>query len=278
MLNKILYIFNFVGQSTLKVKNMSNRVDICGLNTSNIPKLSANEVADLMKRLKAGDEEAREMFLYSNMRLVLSVVKRFATKSDNIDDIFQVGFVGLIKAMDNFDERFNVKFSTYAVPMIIGEIRRFVRDNSAVRVSRSLRDIAYKALQAREKLSKNTTTEPNIEQIATEAQLSPRQILTALDAISEPVSLFEPVYNDSTETVMVMDQIKDIKNSSEEFIDHVALKEALSSLGGREKEILWLRYFLGKTQVEISSQVGISQAQVSRLEKNALEEIKKNFF
>ncbi len=257
---------------------MSNRVDICGLNTSNIPKLSANEVASLMKRLKAGDEEAREMFLYSNMRLVLSVVKRFATKSDNIDDIFQVGFVGLIKAMDNFDERFNVKFSTYAVPMIIGEIRRFVRDNSAVRVSRSLRDIAYKALQAREKLSKNTTIEPNIDQIATEAQLSPRQILTALDAISEPVSLFEPVYNDSTETVMVMDQIKDVKNSSEKFIDHVALKEALNSLGGREKEILWLRYFLGKTQVEISSQVGISQAQVSRLEKNALEEIKKNFF
>lgn len=257
---------------------MSNRVDICGLNTSNIPKLSANEVASLMKRLKAGDEEARELFLYSNMRLVLSVVKRFATKSDNIDDIFQVGFVGLIKAMDNFDERFNVKFSTYAVPMIIGEIRRFVRDNSAVRVSRSLRDIAYKALQAREKLSKNTILEPNIDQIATEAQLSPRQILTALDAISEPVSLFEPVYNDSTETVMVMDQIKDVKNSSEEFIDHVALKEALNSLGGREKEILWLRYFLGKTQVEISSQVGISQAQVSRLEKNALEEIKKNFF
>lgn len=257
---------------------MSNRVDICGLNTSNIPKLSANEVASLMKRLKAGDEEARELFLYSNMRLVLSVVKRFATKSDNIDDIFQVGFVGLIKAMDNFDERFNVKFSTYAVPMIIGEIRRFVRDNSAVRVSRSLRDIAYKALQAREKLSKNTIIEPNIDQIATEAQLSPRQILTALDAISEPVSLFEPVYNDSTETVMVMDQIKDVKNSSEEFIDHVALKEALNSLGGREKEILWLRYFLGKTQVEISSQVGISQAQVSRLEKNALEEIKKNFF
>ncbi len=257
---------------------MSNRVDICGLNTSNIPKLSANEVASLMKRLKAGDEEARELFLYSNMRLVLSVVKRFATKSDNINDIFQVGFVGLIKAMDNFDERFNVKFSTYAVPMIIGEIRRFVRDNSAVRVSRSLRDIAYKALQAREKLSKNTIIEPNIDQIATEAQLSPRQILTALDAISEPVSLFEPVYNDSTETVMVMDQIKDVKNSSEEFIDHVALKEALNSLGGREKEILWLRYFLGKTQVEISSQVGISQAQVSRLEKNALEEIKKNFF
>lgn len=257
---------------------MSYRVDICGINTSNIPKLSSSEVASLMKRLKAGDEDAREMFLYSNMRLVLSIVKRFAAKANNIDDIFQVGFVGLIKAMDNFDERFNVKFSTYAVPMIIGEIRRYVRDSSAVRVSRSLRDVAYKALQAREKLSKISQTEPNIDQIATEAQLSPKQILTALDAISEPVSLFEPVYNDSSETVMVMDQIKDIKNSSEEFIDHVALKEALNSLDGREKEILWLRYYLGKTQVEISSQVGISQAQVSRLEKNALEEIKKNFF
>lgn len=257
---------------------MSYRVDICGINTSNIPKLSSSEVASLMKRLKAGDEDAREMFLYSNMRLVLSIVKRFAAKANNIDDIFQVGFVGLIKAMDNFDERFNVKFSTYAVPMIIGEIRRYVRDSSAVRVSRSLRDVAYKALQAREKLSKISQTEPSIDQIATEAQLSPKQILTALDAISEPVSLFEPVYNDSTETVMVMDQIKDVKNSSEEFIDHVALKQALNSLGGREKEILWLRYYLGKTQVEISSQVGISQAQVSRLEKNALEEIKKNFF
>lgn len=257
---------------------MSNRVDICGLNTSNIPKLSSTEVANLMKRLKAGDKEAREMFLYSNMRLVLSIVKRFANKSDNIDDIFQVGFVGLIKAMDNFDEKFNVKFSTYAVPMIIGEIRRFVRDNSAVRVSRSLRDIAYKALQARERLSRTNSNEPNIEQIATEANLSTRQILTALDAISEPISLFDPVYNDSSENVMIMDQIKDIKNTSEEFIDHVVLKEALNNLGMREKEILWLRYYLGKTQIEISNQVGISQAQVSRLEKNALEEIKKDFF
>lgn len=257
---------------------MSNRVDICGLNTSNIPKLSSTEVANLMKRLKSGDKEAREMFLYSNMRLVLSVVKRFANKSDNIDDIFQVGFVGLIKAMDNFDEKFNVKFSTYAVPMIIGEIRRFVRDNSAVRVSRSLRDIAYKALQARERLSRTNSNEPNIEQIAIEANLSTRQILTALDAISEPISLFDPVYNDSSENVMIMDQIKDIKNTSEEFIDHVVLKEALNNLGMREKEILWLRYYLGKTQIEISNQVGISQAQVSRLEKNALEEIKKDFF
>jgi len=256
---------------------MAQRVDICGIDTSLLPKLKAEEVSGLMKRLKQGDNEARQMFLYTNMRLVLSIVKRFATKKDNVDDIFQVGFVGLIKAMDNFDENFNVKFSTYAVPMIIGEIRRFLRDNSPVRVSRSLRDIAYKALQARDKLSTNSPNDPNLEEIANEAGLSMREVLDALDAISEPVSLFEPIYNDNNEAVMVMDQIKDVKNSSEEFIEHVALKEALSSLNPREREILFLRYFKGKTQVEISSQVGISQAQVSRLEKNALEQIKRDF-
>jgi len=256
---------------------MANKVDICGINTAELPKLKAQEIAILMKKLKNGDDDARQLFLYSNMRLVLSVVKRFATKKDNVDDIFQVGFVGLIKAMENFDENFNVKFSTYAVPMIIGEIRRFLRDNSSVRVSRSLRDIAYKALQARDKLSKGSPNEPNLEEIAKEAGLKLREVLNALDAISEPISLFENVYNDSEDSVLVMDQIKDVKNSSDEFIEHVALKEALNGLKSREKEILWLRYFLGKTQVEISSQVGISQAQVSRLEKNALEEIKKSF-
>ena len=245
---------------------MSNKVDICGINTSQLPKL------------KKGDENARQLFLFSNMRLVLSVVKRFSTSKFNADDIFQVGFVGLIKAMDNFDENFNVKFSTYAVPMIIGEIRRYLRDNSTVRVSRSLRDIAYKALQARDKLSRNMPNDPKLEDIATEAGLTMREVLSALDAISEPVSLYEPIYNDSNEAVMVMDQIKDNKNTSDDYIEHVALKEALNHLNSREKEILWLRYFIGKTQVEISSQVGISQAQVSRLEKNALEEIKKNFF
>ena len=256
---------------------MSNRVDICGINTSELPKLKSSEVSELMKRLKKGDEEARQLFLYSNMRLVLSIVKRFNISKNSVDDIFQVGFVGLIKAMDNFDENFNVKFSTYAVPMIIGEIRRFLRDNSSVRVSRSLRDIAYKALQARYKLASNTPNDPKIEEIAKEAGLSIRDVLNALDAISEPVSLYEPVYNDSNETVMVMDQIGDSKNNSDEFIEHVALKEALNGLNSREKEILWLRYFIGKTQVEISSEVGISQAQVSRLEKNALLEIRKNF-
>ena len=256
---------------------MAQRVDICGIDTSSIPKLKADEVADLMRRLKHGDNEARQMFLYTNMRLVLSIVKRFATKKDNVDDIFQVGFVGLIKAMDNFDENFNVKFSTYAVPMIIGEIRRFLRDNSSVRVSRSLRDIAYKALQARDKLSIGSDNEPRLEEIAKEAGLKLSEVLDALDAISEPLSLYEPVYNENSEAMMVMDQIKDYKNSNEEFVEHIALKEALNSLGSREREILVLRYFKGKTQVEISSEVGISQAQVSRLEKNALEQIKKDF-
>lgn len=256
---------------------MANKVDICGLNTSLLPKLKASEIAELMRRQKEGDEVARQKFIFCNLRLVLSVVQRFSAKKDNVDDIFQVGCVGLIKAMENFDENFNVKFSTYAVPMIIGEIRRYLRDNSNVSVSRSLRDIAYKALQARDKLSVNKPDDPTIDEIATEAGLSSRDVLNALDAISEPISLYEPVYNDNTETVMVMDQIGDIKNSSENFIEKVALKEALSKLNSREKEILWLRYFIGKTQVEISDQVGISQAQVSRLEKNALKEIKKNF-
>lgn len=256
---------------------MSNRVDICGINTSELPKLKSEEVADLMRKLKQGDENARQLFLFSNMRLVLSVVKRFNSNKNNIDDIFQVGFVGLIKAMDNFDENFNVKFSTYAVPMIIGEIRRFMRDNSCVRVSRSMRDVAYKALQARDKLAKNMPNDPSLDEIAQEAGLKLREVLTALDAISEPISLYDPVYNDSSETVMVMDQIGDSKNTSDNYIEHVALKEALNNLGQREKEILWLRYFIGKTQVEISDQVGISQAQVSRLEKNALKAIRKNF-
>lgn len=255
---------------------MANKVVICGIDTSTIPKLSSEEISCLMKRQKEGDRDARKKFIFVNMRLVLSVVQRFNVKKDMADDIFQVGCVGLIKAMENFDENFNVKFSTYAVPMIIGEIRRYLRDNSTVRVSRNLRDIAYKALQARDELNKICPDEPKVDEIATKANLSIREVLDALDAISEPVSLYDPVYNDSNETVMVMDQIKDLKNSSDEFVEHVALKEAINKLNKREKEILQLRYFLGKTQVEISSAVGISQAQVSRLEKNALDEIKKN--
>lgn len=263
--------------SLFRENNMSNRVDICGINTCELPKIKASEVADLMKKLKQGDENARQLFLFSNMRLVLSVVKRFNTNKNNIDDIFQVGFVGLIKAMDNFDENFNVKFSTYAVPMIIGEIRRYLRDNSCVKVSRSMRDIAYKSLQARDKLAKNMPNDPSLEEIAQEVGIDFKEVLNALDAISEPISLYDPVYNDCSETVMVMDQVKDTKNTSEEYIEHVILRESLNNLNPREKEILWLRYFIGKTQVEISNQVGISQAQVSRLEKNALKEIRKNF-
>ena len=254
---------------------MANKVIICGVNTALLPKLKGKEIADLMVKLKQGDKQARQMFIFSNMRLVLSVVQRFSTGKDNVDDIFQVGCVGLIKAMENFDEKFNVKFSTYAVPMIIGEIRRFLRDNTSVRVSRSLRDIAYRALQSREKLS--TIDAPaRVEDIASDIGVPLCDVLCALDAISDPVSLFEPVYSDGIDTMLVMEQIKDNNNTSEKLLEHVALREAIEKLGKREKDILRLRYFLGKTQVEISEQVGISQAQVSRLEKNALAELKKS--
>lgn len=255
---------------------MANKVFICGINTSLLPKLKGKEIAELMSKLKKGDENARQLFIFSNMRLVLSVVQRFTTKKENIDDIFQVGCVGLIKAMDNFDEKFNVKFSTYAVPMIIGEIRRYLRDNTSFRVSRSLRDIAYRALQSREKLTNENKNEPKLEEIAKDIDTPLIDVITALDAIADPVSLYEPVYNDGSESVMVMDQIGDNFSTNEKLIEKVALKEALTKLGKREKEILWLRYFVGKTQVEISDEVGISQAQVSRLEKTALEEIRKN--
>lgn len=255
---------------------MANKVFICGINTSLLPKPKGKEIADLMTKLKAGDESARQLFIFSNMRLVLSVVQRFTTKKENVDDIFQVGCIGLIKAMDNFDEKFNVKFSTYAVPMIIGEIRRYLRDNTSFRVSRSLRDIAYKALQAREQLTINTKKEPLLDEIAQIIDIPVFEVVSALDAISDPVSLYEPVYSDGSEAVLVMDQIGDNFSCNENLIEKVALREALHKLGKREKEILWLRYFVGKTQVEISEEVGISQAQVSRLEKNALEEIKKN--
>ncbi|MDR0850217.1 MAG: RNA polymerase sporulation sigma factor SigG [Christensenellaceae bacterium] len=254
---------------------MANKVVICGVNTSLLPKLKGKEIAELMVRLKAGDREARQLFIFSNMRLVLSVVQRFCMHKSNVDDVFQVGCVGLIKAMENFDEGFNVKFSTYAVPMIIGEIRRYLRDNTSVRVSRSLRDIAYKALQSRERLGANKTEEPRLEDIANDICEPLINVISALDAISDPVSLYDPVYNDGEDT-MVMDQIGDSKNTSENLIEQVALQEAMGKLGEREKQILRLRYFLGKTQTEISDEVGISQAQVSRLEKNALSELKKS--
>lgn len=255
---------------------MANKVVICGVNTALLPKLKGSEIAELMIKLKQGDKEARQLFIFSNMRLVLSVVQRFGMRKENVDDVFQVGCVGLIKAMENFDEGFNVKFSTYAVPMIIGEIRRFLRDNTSVRVSRSLRDIAYKALQSRQKLSKDNLCDPKIDDIAADIELPIIDVIAALDAISDPISIYEPVYNDGADTVMVMDQIGDNKNTNENMIEKVALYEAMNKLGEREKEILLLRYFIGKTQIEISEEVGISQAQVSRLEKNALKELKKS--
>ncbi len=251
------------------------RVVICGVNTADLPNFSGKEMASLMTRLKGGDLEARDLFISGNMRLVLSIVSRFSTSSNNIDDIFQVGCVGLMKAMDNFDEGFNVKFSTYAVPMIIGEIRRYLREGTCVRVSRSLRDIAYKVLLTRQKYSK-MGKDISIDDIAKDLDLPVIDVLSALDAIADPVSLYEPVYNDGIDTVLVMEQLSDNKNTCEELLENVALKEAMEKLGTREKEILRLRYFLGKTQTEISESVGISQAQVSRLEKNALEMLKKS--
>ena len=255
---------------------MANRVAICGVNTSDLPKLKNAEMLELIKRIKQGDELARDEFVVANLRLVLSVVQRFSGKREKSDDMFQVGCVGLMKAIDNFDMSLNVRFSTYAVPMIIGEIRRFLRDNNSIRVSRSLRDIAYKSLQAREMLTAKLNREPSIEEIAKQIDVKPKDVAFSLDAISETVSLNEPVYNDGSESVRVMDQISDEHNSDEAVVEKIALKEALIRLSPREKEILLLRYYIGKTQMEVSDERGISQAQVSRLEKNALCSIKKN--
>ncbi len=255
---------------------MANRVAICGVDTSTLPKLKNDELVELMKKVKMGDELAREQFVVANLRLVLSVVQRFSGKKEKSDDMFQVGCVGLMKAIDNFDVSLNVRFSTYAVPMIIGEIRRFLRDNNSIRVSRSLRDIAFKALQAREFLVKKLGREPKPEEIANEIEYDVKDVNFALDAISETVSLNEPVYNDGNESVRIMDQISDVKNNDESLMEQIALKDAVAKLSPREKEILLMRYYIGKTQMEVSEEIGISQAQVSRLEKNALSAIKKH--
>lgn len=255
---------------------MSNKVAICGVNTNKLPKLKSSELEALMKKVKQGDELAREEFVIANLRLVLSVVQRFNGKREKADDMFQVGCVGLMKAIDNFNTELGVKFSTYAVPMIIGEIRRFLRDNNSIRVSRSLRDIAYRSLQAREKLTKELKREPTIEEIATEIGIQANSVAFSLDAISDTVSLNQPVYKDGNDTVRIMDQISDKKNDDDDLMEQIALKDAIVKLGIREKEILNLRYYIGKTQMEVSSEVGISQAQVSRLEKNALRAIKKS--
>ena len=253
---------------------MLQKVVICGVETSGLPKLTSKENDELMRRLKAGDEGAREKFIIGNMRLVLSLVKRFWAKSANADDVFQAGCVGLIKAIDNFNLNFNVKFSTYAVPMILGEIKRFLRDGNSLRVSRSIRDTAYRILKVREGIEARDE-EATIAKIAEEMQVQEREVVYALDAISDPVSLYEPVYNKSGDTLELMDQLCDETQSDEIWTERVALREAISRLTEREQKILRLRYYEGKTQTEISAEVGISQAQVSRLEKNALGNIRK---
>ena len=251
------------------------KVEICGVDTAGLPKLTAKENEELMLRLKKGDKQARDRFIIGNMRLVLSLVKRFRIKNYGADDVFQAGCVGLIKAIDGFDVGVGVKFSTYAVPMIIGEIKRYLRDGNSLRVSRSIRDMAYRVLKARE-LIEERDEEATIERIAQELQVAEREVVYALDAISDPISIYEPVYNKSGDTLLLMDQLCDEKNTDEVWTERVALGEALEKLGEREKKILFLRYYEGKTQTEISEEVGISQAQVSRLEKNALQNIKLN--
>ena len=251
------------------------KVEICGVDTSGLPKLTAKENEELLVKIKQGDKVARDKFIVGNMRLVLSLVKRFRIKNLGADDVFQAGCVGLIKALDGFDLAVGVKFSTYAVPMIIGEIKRYLRDGNSLRVSRSIRDMAYRVLKAREMIEERDE-EATIERIAQELKVAEREVVYALDAISDPISIYEPVYNKSGDTLLLMDQLCDEKNTDEVWTEHVALGEALEKLGEREKKILFLRYYEGKTQTEISEEVGISQAQVSRLEKNALQNIRLN--
>ena len=252
-----------------------NKVEICGVNTAKLPVLSRKEKEELFVKIKEGDKQARETFIHGNLRLVLSVIQRFSNRGENADDLFQVGCVGLIKAIDNFDLSQNVQFSTYAVPMIIGEIRRYLRDNNSIRVSRSLKDIAYKALYAKEKLINQNSKEPTVDEIAKELDLPKEDVVFALDAITEPVSLFEPVYHDGGEAIYVMDQVRDAKNTDENWLRDIAVSEAMKHLADREKHILNLRFFQGKTQMEVAEEIGISQAQVSRLEKSALSHMRK---
>ena len=254
---------------------MQGKVEICGVNTAKLKVLQNDEMMELLRRTKEGDQAAREKLIEGNLRLVLSVIQRFDRRGENADDLFQVGCIGLIKAIDNFNVDLDVKFSTYGVPMIIGEIRRYLRDNSSVRVSRSMRDTAYKVLQAKEAFMAEHQREPTMEEIAKMLELRREDVVMALEAITDPVSLFEPVYSESGDAVCVMDQVKDVKNTDENWLDKIALKDAVDKLPEREKRILALRFFQGKTQMEVSTEVGISQAQVSRLEKSALEQIRR---
>ena len=252
-----------------------NKVEICGVNTSELPVLKANQMKDLLIKIKQGDEEARQQFIKGNLRLVLSVIQKFNNRGENVDDLFQIGCVGLIKAIDNFDLSQNVRFSTYAVPMILGEIRRYLRDNNPIRVSRSLKDTAYKALQVREKLIRTNSKEPTILEIAKELDMELESVVMALDAIQDPISLFDPVYQDNGDAIFVMDQVQEKKDTDENWLEEIALKEAIKKLNSREKLVLDLRFYKGRTQIEVAEEIGISQAQVSRIEKNALKNMRK---
>ena len=252
-----------------------NKVEICGVDTSTLPVISNERMRELFPLVHGGDLLAREEFIRGNLRLVLSVIQRFSNRGENVDDLFQVGCIGLIKALDNFDVTQNVRFSTYAVPMIIGEIRRHLRDNNAIRVSRSMRDTAYKALKARDRLAERLGREPNITELAEELQLPREDVIFALEAIQDPVSLFEPVYNDGGDALYLMDQITDEKRPDNSWLDVIGVREAMARLTDRERHILTLRFFQGRTQMEVAGEIGISQAQVSRLEKNALTHMQK---
>ena len=256
---------------------MINKVEICGVNTSKLPVLTNKEKEELFIRIKEGDEEARAEFIKGNLRLVLSIIQRFYGRGENADDLFQIGCIGLIKSIDNFDLTLGVQFSTYAVPMIIGEIRRYLRDNNSIRVSRSVRDLAYKTIQFKDKFNKEKGREPTIEEIAKELGVEKEEIAFSLDAIQDPVSLQEPIYNDGSESIFIMDQVKDSKNSDENWAENMTIAEALKRLNEKEKNIIKKRYFDGRTQMEVAEEIGISQAQVSRLEKNALEHIKRYY-
>lgn len=254
---------------------MANKVEICGVNTSKLPVLSNQKMRELLDLVRRGDKEARDKLIYGNLRLVLSVIQRFNNRGEYVDDLFQVGCIGLMKAIDNFDLSQNVKFSTYAVPMIVGEIRRYLRDNNPIRVSRSLRDVAYKALQVRDALVSRNSKEPSITEIADELKLPREEVVYALDAIQDPVSLFEPIYHDGGDPIYVMDQVSDEKNQDSTWLEGISIREAMEKLSERERLILKLRFFEGKTQMEVAEEIGISQAQVSRLEKAALKHMRR---
>lgn len=254
---------------------MANKVEICGVDTSRLPLYKEAEMMKMLQQVKEGDTDVREKFIKGNLRLVLSVIQRFGNRGENPDDLFQVGCIGLIKAIDNFDMSHGVKFSTYAVPMIIGEVRRYLRDNNSIRVSRSLRDLAYKALQTKEALSGTLQREPTITEIAKAMEANREEVVTALESIQEPVSLYEPVFHDDGDAIYVMDQVSDTKNTDTKWIENISLSEAMNKLTPREKHILTIRFFEGKTQMEVAEEIGISQAQVSRLEKNALATMRK---